>query len=115
MQENRKKKLISLGTETLADALLELTKTSETALDLVDRMVSGPEENIQKFKKELSRKRSRYFYKWNESEYFAWKLGGLLEDLKVGVIDYGNIRTASRIYPDRVSATSGHLEASIIP
>jgi len=88
MQDSYKKKLISLGAEALTDALLELTKTSETALDQVERMVSEPEENIQRFKKELSSiKRSQYYYKWDETEYFARKLGGLLEDLKAGVKD----------------------------
>ncbi|MGM0365025.1 MAG: DUF6880 family protein [Actinomycetota bacterium] len=88
MEDKRRQKLTDLGAETLADALLELAEWSDTADNLVERMISGPEENIQRFKKKLSGiKRSRHFYEWNESEDFAQKLGELLEDLRAGVKD----------------------------
>ena len=45
-------------------------------------------ENIQRFKKKLSRiKRSQRFIKWDESDEFARELSELLEDLRAGVKD----------------------------
>jgi hypothetical protein len=85
-QDNRKQKLLNLGAETLAEALLDLAKWSEAAENMVERMISGPEENIRRFKKNLSRiKRFQRFLKWDESGDFAQELRELLEDLRVGV------------------------------
>ena len=47
MKNKRKQRLIDLGAECLADALLELAIWSDAADDLVERMVYAPEENIQ--------------------------------------------------------------------
>ena len=86
MEDKRKQRLISLGVENLADALLELVKWSDSADNLVERMIADPEENIQRYKKKLSRiKRSQRFLKWDESEDFAEELRELLEDLRAGV------------------------------
>ena len=88
MKDKRRKKLTDLGVENLADALLELAKWSDVADNMVERMISDPEENIQRFKKKLSRiKRSQRFLKWDESEGFAEELRELLEDLRSGVKD----------------------------
>ena len=86
MDDKRKKKLIELGAESLANALVELAVWSDTAGDLVERMIAAPEENIKRFKKKLSSiKRSQHFIDWRESSGFANELRALLEDLKAGV------------------------------
>ncbi len=88
MEDKQKKKLIDLGAEKLADALLELAVWSDAADDLVERMIAVPKENIQRFKKKLSSiKRSQRFIGWRESSGFAAELQALLEDLRAGVSD----------------------------
>lgn len=42
MDDNRKKRLVDLGSETLADALLELTSQNDAASERVERMVASP-------------------------------------------------------------------------
>jgi len=88
VENKRKQRLIELGVESLADALLELAIWSDVADDLVECMISTPEENIQRFKKKLSRlKQSQRFIGWRESSGFASELKALLKDLKAGVSD----------------------------
>jgi Family of unknown function (DUF6880) len=88
MDNDRKQKMINLGSETLADALLELSLHSDLANDLVERLIATPKENVQRFKKKLaSLKRSRRFIDWRESSGFARELEMLLQDLKEGVVD----------------------------
>jgi hypothetical protein len=88
MNEKRKKRLVELGTETLADALLEMASRNDTADDLVERMIATPGENVKRFKAKLaSLRRSRRFIRWGESSAFARELQTLLLDLKAGVSD----------------------------
>ena len=88
MKNIRKQRLIDLGAESLADALLELAIWSNAADDLVERMIAAPEENIQRFKKKLSSiKRSQRFIGWRESSGFAAELQAMLNDLRAGVSD----------------------------
>lgn len=82
----RKKKLIELGAEPLAEGILELAVHTETAEDLIERMIATPKENIRRFKAKLAGlKRRRRFISWRESGAFAHKLERLLENLKAGV------------------------------
>lgn len=86
MHDKRKNRLVDLGADALADALLELAGRDEAADDLVDRMIVTPEDNIQRFKAKLaSLKRSRRFVRWGESSGFARELQALLQDLQAGV------------------------------
>jgi hypothetical protein len=65
MDESRRQKLIDLGAETLAEALLGLAVHSDTVDDLIERLIATPAENIQQFKRKLSSlKRSRRFVDW---------------------------------------------------
>ncbi|MCP3951328.1 MAG: hypothetical protein GY697_03800 [Desulfobacterales bacterium] len=47
MNPDRKKRLVELGVEPLADALLELAVHTETTEDLIERMIATPKGNIQ--------------------------------------------------------------------
>jgi hypothetical protein len=88
MNSERKQRLVELGVDRLADALLELASRDVAADDLVERMIATPHENIKRFKAKLSGlKRSRRFIGWGESAGFASELGTLLEDLRAGVTD----------------------------
>lgn len=88
MRDDIKQRLMDLGAERLADALLELANRDERAEDLIERMIATPQENIERFKRKLARiKRSRRFIRWGESAAFACELKGLLQDLQEGVAD----------------------------
>ena len=86
MNNNRKHKLIDLGPETLADALLDLAVHSDEADNLIEQLIATPKENIQRFKKKLSGlKRRKRFVDWRGASSFARELEMLLQDLKSGV------------------------------
>jgi hypothetical protein len=88
MKNDCRQKLIDLGAETLADALLDLAVHYDEADDLIERLIATPKENIQRFKKKLAvLKRSRRFIDWRGSSSFARELEMLLQDLKAGVND----------------------------
>lgn len=88
MAIDRKQRLLELGAERLADALLELAVRDGAADDLVERMIATPQENITRFKAKLSGcKSSRRFIRWGESAGFAREVADLLLDLRAGVDD----------------------------
>ncbi|MGM0644586.1 MAG: hypothetical protein ACQETC_12510 [Thermodesulfobacteriota bacterium] len=53
MSDPRKQKLIDLGAETLAQALLDIAVSSDAADDLIERLIAAPDENVKRFKKKL--------------------------------------------------------------
>ena len=113
MNENRKQRLVGLGAEGLADALLELAVRDDAADDLVERLIATPVENIQRLKAKLaSLKRSRRSVPWGESAAFARELGILLQDLRAGVDDpqTGSELAASFFETDK--ATFEHCDDS---
>ncbi len=88
MDDSRKKKLIDLGSEALANALLNLAVHSDEAEDLIEQLIATPKENIQRFKQKLSRlKHSRRCINWRGSASFSRELEMLLQDVKAGVDD----------------------------
>ncbi len=88
MNDSRKKKLVDLGAEALAKALLGIAVHSEEANDLIERMTATPTENVRRFKRKLSSlKRSNRFIDWKGSSSFSRELEMLLQDLKAGVND----------------------------
>ena len=88
-QDNdRKQKLIDLGADALADALLDLTVHSDDADDLIERLIATSKENVQRFKRKLANlKRSNRFVDWRGAAGFARELGMLLQGVKAGVDD----------------------------
>jgi hypothetical protein len=88
MAQSHRQKLIDLGADALADALLDLAVHSDEADDLIEQLIATPKENVQRFKKKLSGlKHSRRFIDWRESASFSRELEMLLQDLKAGVDD----------------------------
>ena len=88
MADFRKQKLIALGAEALADALLNIAVHSDEADDLIEQLIATPKENVQRFKQKLSGlKHSRRFIDWRRASGFARELEMLLQDLKSGVDD----------------------------
>ncbi len=85
---DRKQKLIDLGAEALADALLNIAVHSDEADDLIEQLIATPKENVQRFKQKLSgMKHSRRFVDWRGAAGFSRELEMLLQDLKSGVDD----------------------------
>jgi hypothetical protein len=88
MANDRKQKLIDLGADALADALLNIAVYSDEADDLIEQLIATPKENVQRFKKKLScLKHSRRFIDWRGAAGFARELEMLLQDLQSGVDD----------------------------
>ncbi len=88
MEKERKNRLLELGPDVLADALLKLECRSEEASDLIDRLLATPEDAIKSFKAQMSAiKRSRKFYDWREVGRFAYKLEDMLIDVQHNVSD----------------------------
>ncbi|MFQ5356506.1 MAG: tetratricopeptide repeat protein, partial [Mariprofundaceae bacterium] len=88
MTDSRKQKLIELGAEALAEALVSLTIHFDEADELIEQLIATPRENVQRFKKKLSGlKRRKRFVSWRESASFSRELEMLLQDLKSGVDD----------------------------
>lgn len=86
--EDQRNKLINLGPEILADALLDLGSRDDDAAAVVERLTSTPKENQKRFKSKLAGlKRQRRFIDWREAPEFARKLEVLLADLRAGVKD----------------------------
>ena len=84
----RKEKLVTLGVDQLADALLELASYVDAADDLVERMIATPLGNIKRFTEKLSDlKQGHRFIDWRESAGFAREIETLLDDLRAGVTD----------------------------
>ena len=79
-------KLIKLGAEKLADALLKLAEQNEEVDDYMEHILSTPSENVVRFKAKLAGlKRRTRFITWAESRYFAQDLETMLENLEAGI------------------------------
>lgn len=88
MSTKIRNKLIDLGPEKLADALLELASHYDEADELVKRLVATPKEKVKRFKSKLTGlKRARRFIDWREAGGFTRELSGLLADLAESVED----------------------------
>ena len=88
MTESRKQKLLNLGADALADALLNIAVHSYEANDLIEQLIASPQESFQRFKKKFSslKKLSGYLHR-EESNSFARELETMLQDLESGVDD----------------------------
>ncbi len=88
MNDKRRQKLIDLGAEVLADALLKIAEHSTLADNHIDALISAPEENLKQFRQKLaSLKRSDRYFDWRETDNFARELSMMLQDLKAGIAD----------------------------
>ncbi len=114
---DEKNKLISLGPEVLADALIEAAHQSDFVHDKIEQLISTPQENIERFKKKLSGlKRSTRFISWKEIHEFSHKLEMILQDLKSGIEDpIIGLKLVSDFYKtdnsvfERCDDSSGHV------
>lgn len=98
--DDRRKQLIDLGPEVLADALLQLAFHSKTAQTRIEQLLATPEEHVRRFKSKISGlKRRKRFIGWRESAGFAVELQMLLQGLREGVDDpITGMRLVARFY-----------------
>ncbi|MBM9612969.1 hypothetical protein JWJ90_01565 [Desulfobulbus rhabdoformis] len=86
MTKKRKQKLIELGPEVLATALLELAVYSEAAAEVVERLSATPDENYTRIRERLSALQGlEHYYSWREIIDFSRELGLLLQDIRASV------------------------------
>ncbi|NLJ48537.1 MAG: hypothetical protein GX428_02980 [Candidatus Atribacteria bacterium] len=86
--DNLKNQLMNLSAEKLAEALVDLSNRSDQALELVERLLAKPEENLQRIKSKLSslKRRRRFIERWRTREY-AQELKDFLADIRAKVED----------------------------
>lgn len=86
MGDNTRSKLIAVGAEALADALLELASRHDRAADMVQRLLASPQEAVGLYRDRLesvtSSSRRRGFIDWRHSGEYADDLCDLLLDLE---------------------------------
>ncbi|MBX9690044.1 MAG: hypothetical protein K2X27_25255 [Candidatus Obscuribacterales bacterium] len=81
----RQERLVKLGADKLADALLELAGRNKSAAEMIARLLSDPEENFARFRKKLDALSNMSgFIDYDETKSFATELESLLSDLKAG-------------------------------
>ncbi|MBC8406729.1 MAG: hypothetical protein H8E15_16040 [Planctomycetes bacterium] len=84
----QKSELEKLGASKLADSLLQLAASNESAMKTVERLLATPAENLKRCKAMLSGlKRRRKFVDWRESSAFAAELESLLLDIQASVTE----------------------------
>ena len=117
MSNEKKNKLIDLGTDVLAEALLKLAEHDDRADRLVERLTSDPNDIIKKFRRKISglKRRTRYIH-WRESRKFAAGLDELLEDLEeanpepcVGMSLVASFLETDHVIVGNCDDSSGHI------
>lgn len=84
-QDERRRKLLDIGIERLADALLELAARDTAANELVNRLVSVKSENLKRYYQKLEQlHRREYFYEWKQRQAFIADIEDMLMLLEEG-------------------------------
>ncbi len=88
MTNNRKQKLIELGSETLADALHSRSKYSKDIDDVVYLLITTPKEIERRLKQELTRLQNlNRHVDERESKRYSKKLPMMLSDIQIRIDD----------------------------
>ncbi len=83
LPDDLQERLRALGADRLAEELARLAYRSDEVYAAVERLISSPEENRERFLNRLGRlRRSRKFYDWRTAPELAGELEGMLEDLR---------------------------------
>ena len=82
MREEEKKRLVELGPEALADALLELSERGDLAGSVVERLSSTKVENLKRVRSRIAgQMRARKFVDWRGAAALAEQLREILSDM----------------------------------
>ncbi|MBC7098356.1 hypothetical protein H5T52_04450 [Candidatus Bipolaricaulota bacterium] len=83
LPDDVRERLAALGADRLAEELAKLAYRSEEAYAAVERLLSSPEENLERFRAKLQKlRRARKFYDCREAAELAGELEEMLEDLR---------------------------------
>ncbi|MGM0598148.1 MAG: DUF6880 family protein [Myxococcota bacterium] len=86
--DNLKEKLVALGAEALAEGLVEFRYQSQAIEDLIMRLISTPDENVEIFKYKLDfYKNSTKYYDYEEVNGYIRELEMMLKNFAEGVDD----------------------------
>ncbi len=87
-ENNRRRQLIALGAEKLADHLLALSAHNDEALSLINSICANPDEIVTSFKRTFTQLRSQeYWIEWDETSAFAQRLLTMCNQLGASAID----------------------------
>ena len=87
-ENNRRRQLIALGAEKLADHLLALSEHNDEALSLVIAISANPDEVVASFRRKITQLRSQdYWIEWNETSAFARRLETLCSQIGASTVD----------------------------
>ncbi len=87
-ENNRRRQLIALGAEKLADHLLAMSEHNDEALSLVISITADPDEIVATFKRKLTQLRSQdYWIEWDETSAFARRLETMCGQLAASTVD----------------------------
>lgn len=82
-EEDKKKRLVELGPEALADALLELSERSDLADTVIERLSSTPDESLKRVKSRITgQMRATKFVDWRGVPGLVDKLREILSDIE---------------------------------
>lgn len=122
MGKGRRAKLIAVGAEALADALLELASRHDDADDMLRRLLASPQEATKFFNDRLesvaSLSRRGHFVDWRHAKEYAYDLYDLLLDLeaanpdpRTGVEDVAAFIAAFESIIEACDDSSGHVSS----
>ncbi|RLE28500.1 MAG: hypothetical protein DRJ61_16295, partial [Acidobacteria bacterium] len=93
-RDDFKDRLVSKGAEVLADALLDLVGSCDSAELEVLRLISNKDESLERFERGIRKvralRRSSKFYDWRRAGELGALLQGLLRDLEDADVDPRN-------------------------
>ena len=88
MSDTTKSRLVKLGADTLAGALVELIQMSPETQDMVERLLASPEERVQRVREALLEiKAMEGQCEGDDVEELADELGFVLDDIETSVDD----------------------------
>ncbi len=86
--KKRKKKLVELGIEELADKLIEFSASNYSVSDWIDRIIAKPSDSLKRLKAKLRGLERQYtYYNYNQTMDFAYELSDILDELKESKIE----------------------------
>lgn len=91
MGDDTRARLIAVGVEALADALMDLASRHDDAADMLQRLLASPKENLAGFRSGLedlaSQARRGRFVEWRQVSEYAMEVADVLLDLEAAEPD----------------------------
>ena len=82
-EQHRRSELLKLPNEKLVDALIDLAMHNECAGEMVERLISRPDENLSRFEQKLANiGQPNQYHDWRSARSFAHEMRSMLDDLR---------------------------------